>query len=50
MMSLLGGIFLRPGALDDKTLAKAFADLQKQKVEPTIDIADEGLLKELQTL
>jgi hypothetical protein len=51
------GAFLRLGGVNDKTLAKALADLQKQQVKETAaddddgdDDDDEGLLKELQTI
>ena len=42
------GVFLPLDALDDKTLDKAFRDLQKQKVKDVGD--EEGLVKELQAL
>jgi excinuclease UvrABC nuclease subunit len=43
------GVFLRLDAIDDKTLGKAFRDLQKQKIKETGE-EDEGLVKELQAL
>lgn len=42
------GVFLPVTGLDDKTLAKAFRDVQKQKVKDAAD--EEGLVKELQAL
>jgi excinuclease UvrABC nuclease subunit len=42
------GVFLPVDGLDDKTLAKAFRDVQKQKVKDAAD--EEGLVKELQAL
>jgi hypothetical protein len=44
------GVFLRLDDLNDKTLAKALADLQKQPIKETAGDEDEGLLKELQTI
>lgn len=45
------GVFLRLDELNDKSLAKAFKDLQKQKVkEAAAGEEDEGLVKELQAL
>jgi excinuclease UvrABC nuclease subunit len=42
------GVFLRVDALDDKTLARGFRELQKQKVRETGE--EEGLVKELQAM
>ena len=42
------GVFLPLGDTDDKTLAKAFRDVQKQKISEAAD--DEGLVKELQAI
>ena len=42
------GVFLRADTFDDKSLAKAYRELQKQKIKEPTD--DEGLLKELQAL
>jgi hypothetical protein len=46
------GVFLRLDDVNDKTLAKALAHLQKQQIKETAlgDDDDEGLLKELQTI
>lgn len=43
-----GGVFLPLDELTDRTLAKAWRDLQKQKLAPESD--DEGITRELQSL
>jgi excinuclease UvrABC nuclease subunit len=42
------GVFLPLTHLDEKSIAKAYRDLQKQKIQE--ETADEGVLKELQAL
>jgi excinuclease UvrABC nuclease subunit len=42
------GVFLPLAHLDEKSIAKAFGDLQKQKIPE--ETADEGVIKELQAL
>lgn len=44
-----GGIFLPLDHLDDRSLARAYRDLQKQKAAPE-DSDDEGVVKELQQI
>ena len=43
-----GGVFLPVEAVDDKTLARAFRDVQKQSVKEAVE--EEGLVKELQAI
>jgi excinuclease UvrABC nuclease subunit len=42
------GVFLRLSHLDEKSIAKAYRDLQKQKIQE--ETTDEGIVKELQAL
>jgi hypothetical protein len=42
------GVFLPLATLDEKSIAKAWRDLQKQKVQEEVE--EEGVMKELQAL
>jgi excinuclease UvrABC nuclease subunit len=44
------GVFLPIDALDEKSLAKSFRDLQKQKTQSPDEFEGEGVLKELQAI